>query len=121
MAFGCASPPDVTTGSVAGGYRLSSSEMGWHCGGLENALNARLATVVSLSQQAKAKAEGTAPTVSEVLNRLFGQSAENDPLQSQIKAERAAADAYNASLAAKGCPRVDIDGKLAASGVGRAV
>jgi len=121
MASGCATQTGVTTGSVAGIYRLSSAEMGWHCGGLENALNARIATVVALSQQAKANAEGTAPTVSEVLNRLFGQSAENDPLQSQIRAERAAADAYNASLTAKGCPNVDIDGRLAAAGVGRAV
>lgn len=121
MVTGCATYNAVTTGSVQGGYILSAAEMNWHCGGLDNALNARVNTIATLSQQAKVNAENMAPTVSGVLARVFGQPGEDDPARAQIKAERAAADAYNASLMAKGCPKVDIDAKLAAAGVGRAV
>lgn len=118
---GCASNQPLTTSSINNGYILSAAEMSWHCGGLENAVNARVAAISALSQQAKANADATAPTVSAMLGRAFGHPVEDGAVQSQIKAERAAADAYNTSLANKGCPKVDIDAKLAASGTDRPV
>ena len=94
---------------------MSASEKNWHCGGLENAVQARVSAISALNAQAKKTDESGAPTVSALFARMFGKPGDDNPALAQVKNERAAADAYNASLKAKGCAMVDIDAKIAAS------
>ena len=117
MLAGCATGLDVTTGSLAppSGYLMSASEKNWHCGGLENAVQARAGAIAALKAQAKKIDESGAPTVSALFARMFGKPGDDNPALVQIKNERAAADAYNLSLKAKGCAMVDIDTKIAAA------
>ncbi|MEQ1698438.1 MAG: hypothetical protein ABL901_21640 [Hyphomicrobiaceae bacterium] len=92
---------------------LSASEKNWHCAGLENALQARVTAIAALRQQARSNADQGAPTVSALFARMFGKPGDDNPALAQIKTERAAADAYNDALKAKGCGLVDIEARIA--------
>ena len=111
---GCAtgSPPDLL--SLQPGYTLTSAEKNWHCEALQNAVQARITKFASLMQQAKAESDATAPTLAKLFARTFGAPGADISALSQIKPERAAADAYNDTSKSKGCAPVDIDGKLPA-------
>lgn len=116
----CANAPAAisTTGSLQpASFRLSPAEQHWNCNGLENAVQARITTIISLSAQAKAAAADVAPTLSVLFARMSGHGDEANSALQQMKSERIAADSYNAQLKAKGCPAVDIDAKLQAAGV----
>ncbi len=97
-----------------GDYVLSAAEIHWNCGGIENALQARITRIMTLSHQAKAESDTTPPTISRFFSRLAGEP--DSPALAQLKTERAAAEAYNRELKTKGCPAVDIDARLAAAG-----
>ena len=115
MLAGCAtgSNPDLFGGGPSG-YTLTSAEQSWHCAALQNAVQARVTKISSLMQQAKAESSATAPTLSKLFARAFGEPGSDLSSLNQISAERAAADAYNAALTAKGCATVDVDSKLPA-------
>jgi hypothetical protein len=115
VVSGCATGSESSTGSIGprAGYTLTAIEQGWHCDALENALNARITTIASLSLQAKAESEATPSTLSRLVTRMFGEPGQDNSALEQIKPERSAADAYNATLKSKGCVTVDIDAKLA--------
>ena len=117
LVGGCANGLDVATGSLGqpNVYRLSSLEQNWHCGGLENAVGARVASITALKEQAKKNAESGVPTISALIARMFGNPGDDNPALAQIRTERAAADAYNMSLKAKGCAMVDIDARIDAA------
>ncbi len=117
LVGGCANGLDVTTGSLGqpSVYRLSSLEQNWHCGGLENAVQARVVSITALKEKAKKNAESGAPTISALFASMFGNPGDDNPALAQIKTERAAADAYNMSLKAKGCAMVDIDARIGAA------
>ena len=96
-------------------YAVSPSEQGWHCGGLENAIDARATRIAELQLKAKIETDAAAPTFSRMFTRLFDGPGADSPSFKQIATERAAADAYNDALRAKGCQRVDIDARIAAA------
>jgi ABC-type Fe3+-hydroxamate transport system substrate-binding protein len=96
-------------------YAVSPAEQHWHCGGLQNAIDARVTRIVALKAQAKAETEAAAPTISRLFTRLFDGPGADSPALKQIATERAAANAYNDELRSKGCQSVDIDAKIAAA------
>lgn len=108
----------MTTGSLAepGRYMLPAHEKNWHCAGLEDALQTRVTAIAALNEQARKDADSGAPTVSALFARMAGKPGDESPALAQIKTERAAADAYNDALKAKGCALVDIDARIAAAG-----
>lgn len=117
---GCATGQDLgsgTTGSVGSpqSYVLTAAEQNWHCEQLDNAVQARITKIAALTAQAKAENTAAAPTVTRLFSRMFSEPGSDSTALAQIKPERSAADAYNVSLAQKGCPRIDIEAKLAAA------
>jgi hypothetical protein len=101
------------TSSLSSGYRLSAAEQAWNCNGLENAIEARSTRIAALEKQAKAEIAQAPPTVSRLFTRLFEGNGKDSPAQRQLQSERAAADAYAATLRSKGCPPMDVEASIA--------
>ena len=120
LLTGCATNPAPSLSlaepfAASAQYVVSPSEQGWHCGGLENAIDARATRIAELQLKAKIETDAAAPTFSRMFTRLFDGPGADSPSFKQIATERAAADAYNDALRAKGCQRVDIDARIAAA------
>ena len=95
------------------GYTLTKAEQNWNCGSLENAVQSHVLKIVNANHAVKVESEAAAPTVSRLFTRMTDGLGADSPWQAQAKADRAAAEAYNAALQAKGCPKVDLDAKIA--------
>jgi hypothetical protein len=112
---GCAAGLATTQLDGGQGRELTAEERSWNCGNLENAISARITRIVVLRQMADYETTHASPTLSNLLTRLTAGAGAASPSLEKIPAERAAADAYNAALAAKSCPRIDIDAKIASA------
>jgi hypothetical protein len=120
LLSGCSSNPVPSlpiTGSISSPaqYAVSAAEQNWHCGGLENAIDARVTRIAELQLRAKVESDAAAPTISRMYTRLMDGPGADSPSFKQIAGERAAADAYNDALRAKGCRSIDIDERIAAA------
>ena len=110
-ATGSSGPSLLEPGS--NGYILTKAEQNWNCGSLENAIQSHVLKIVNATYAIKLESEAAAPTVSRLFTRLTDGPGSDSPWQAQAKADRVAAEAYNTALQAKGCPKVDLDAKIA--------
>lgn len=96
---------------AAGAYHMSNQEKATDCRHLRGSM---MVTISRLRQ--RAGEVGTSPFAvgaNQVATTLFGGSSKGLERDAEYKRDRARLEAYNAHLASKGCPTVDIDAELA--------
>lgn len=126
LVCGCASTPmddgpslindaQPSADSGAGGYQLSSKELGYDCKKLTGAMQVRILQVRGYETREKTTAASRA--MQSITTPIFGGTTQGMDPDGQYRRDLAMLHAYNARLAQKGCKTFDIDAELAKTDV----
>ena len=112
LLSGCASSrAELSEPPVA----LSAAEQSWHCGALENALEAKITKIKALTAQAQAERDRPSPTLSGLMAQILGQSSAEELTLAQIKSEQETAQAHIAAMHTKACNSSEIEARYSAA------